>query len=198
MVLKKLLILGRHHRTIKRFVAITQQSQERFWKKNQTNCWLKKNQRETIKNQSSSSSVIFHNCNLPAVSDVQRQVRVRECWNLTASQQNTEESRLVQEISENRFFKGFIDENLWKDWWKEKTSLLIKRGFLSWWEVERFFLMSFTREVFNFQEKTEKTSLEVRCHPEGTGLGLELKMNWLDLFWLKRSLKSPPEPAVSF
>ena len=64
-------ILGRDHRTIKRFVANSQQGRKkRVEKKRRTLIAkdLRRIKREATRNPFSSSAVIFQNCNLPGVS----------------------------------------------------------------------------------------------------------------------------------
>ncbi|KAI3371517.1 hypothetical protein L3Q82_024104 [Scortum barcoo] len=59
-------ILGRHHRTIKCFVANTQKGcKKRVYERNVK---LPGTKREATRNPLSSSAVIFQNCNLPGVS----------------------------------------------------------------------------------------------------------------------------------
>lgn len=111
-------ILGRDHRTIKSFVANTQQGHKKPCK------WIAKGLRrirhEAPRNPFSSSSALFHTWNPPGGSTSMRCSVLRDMvqgrgWKPTTSEQDTEAetSRMGPEISEGRVFRGFVD------WWDE-------------------------------------------------------------------------------
>ena len=164
-------ILGCDHRTIKRFVANSQQGRKKRVEKKRRKLTakdLRRIKREATRNPLSSSSVIFQNCDLPGVP------RSTRC-------------SVLRDMAKVRKAETRPPLN--------KTHKL-KR--LDW--SRKYLKTDFSKVAGSVMGTEVHFESDARCKVVvGYWYGLALlKMSWLDLFGLEMASKSTPKPTASF
>ena len=114
-------ILGRDHRTIKRFVANTQKSRKKRVEKKPRKLTakdLRRIKREATRNPLSSSAVIFQNCNLPGVPRSTRCSVLREMAKVRKAEIRpplNKKHKLKRQDWARKYLKTDFSKVLWTD-----------------------------------------------------------------------------------